>query len=772
MVRLCGLAVWLLCSTLPSVDSSLLQNHVLAAKRRTIVESLLNGSNVQGQIYAALHAENMYAADEQPQRHLHVSLANLHLPVPPEVRDLAAKADGSMKISPGEADRAAEKLNKMLLEQQVVLDHKIIECRGLRHRTGEAIQNAADEVRRLASETSDARSHIVDAASRIPQDRRSFYDLKVEGRHNRKQCEGARMTFTVKSAALAQDRAKVAALQDALERQCQAAFLQESSPNEATNAKRTATSGASGCSAMAAGLGVVARRRNGSIAASFLQSMQPLQCKLNVQDCDAMKDVVAEVVGEIEDSQARLKANAAKSRQDCDDAEHFLEKQLSMETGQASERSRELGEASVKAAAVGELANQKDSERQKLQAELKATTAKCNADINNILYGTMCTLRKVRDNLQILAGRTELPEDCQVTDWDEGMCTKTCGGGSKILSRKVISSPSGGAACPPLTLTLACGEAECPKECEVSAWTGWSACSAHCNGGVQERNRVVVQQPVGNGVACPHLVDMQLCNTDSCSSDCDMLEWTTWTPCSRACDGGTSMRTRALKDEGRISCPKSDSNRRLEFQDCNMEACDANKDAKCSGAPLDVVLLLDVSGSMTDAGVDTLKALTTQLIDSYALSANGTQMSIAAFAKESVAISSLSADASQLTSRLASRLRWLKGPGNAGAALSRASSLLAADGRKEVSSLVLMITDGRIVDPFFARQVAERLKMTGVRLAFALVGQEYLNPGLLSTMASAPDKDNTIQLPGLEDLRSQIKSVASHIVSSTCSKVI
>ena len=29
------------------------------------------------------------------------------------------------------------------------------------------------------------------------------------------------------------------------------------------------------------------------------------------------------------------------------------------------------------------------------------------------------------------------PEDCQVSDWEIGMCSATCGGGVKKLSRKV-----------------------------------------------------------------------------------------------------------------------------------------------------------------------------------------------------------------------------------------------------------------------------------------------------------------------------------------------
>lgn len=766
------------------------------------VENILDADDAQVQIATALQAEKERAREEAPHS-LHLSLAKLGLPVPVEIQDLVAEADGSKKVTPADADHAAERLNKMLEEQHVLLDHKVIDCRQKRRNAGEAIQEASAEVRNLASETSSARSIIVEATSRIPQDRRSFEEFKAEAEVSRSRCQSLGLREKVKAKSLERDAQTVAGVHEVLKKQCAASFAQQPGAQDdiddviasaestlhgapiapiklvesaavesASSAKQSNAAVFAGCPGVAAALGVVAKKRGGRVAAAFLQQMQPKDCKLTVGNCAAMLDMSAEIAGEISDSQARLRATSARGRQACKDEDLFAKNQLTMETSQASDRSRELGEATWKAGNAGDLTNRKDSQRQKLQSDLKAITAKCTAEISGILYGKMCTLQKVRDSLQILAGRKELPEDCQVTDWDQGVCSATCGGGQKTLTRKVLLTPKGGASCPPLSLTLQCGETACPKDCQVSGWSGWSSCSARCDGGVQERNRAVSAKPLGNGVACPHLVDMRLCNTDACSSDCELLQWTPWNPCSKACEGGTQKRSRGLRDEGKASCPASDSQDRLELRQCNQGKCDDSNDVTCAGAPLDVVLLLDASGSMTKEGFNTVRDLSKELVKHYSPSEDGAKISVATFAKQAFAVSSLSHDASELSDKLDTELRWLEGPGNAGVGLSRASSLLAAGGRKKASSLVLMITDGRLVDPFLARHAADKLKQSGARLVFVTIGTDFKNDALLEDMASTPEKDNVIKLPGFKDLRGHLKQAAKRIVVSTCSAVV
>lgn len=229
------------------------------------------------------------------------------------------------------------------------------------------------------------------------------------------------------------------------------------------------------------------------------------------------------------------------------------------------------------------------------------------------------------------------------------------------------------------------------------------------------------------------------------------------------------MRSRGLRDEGKASCPSSESRERLEYQECNEKKCDDKNDHVCSGDPLDVVLLMDASGSMTQEGFNAVRDLTKELVHDFSLSESATKLSIATFAKEVTVVSGLTTDANDLKSKLDS-VQWLKGPSNAGVSLSRAASLLVEGGRKTASSLVLMVTDGRLVDPFLAQQAAARLKKNGVRLAFALADASRVPP-LLKSLASKPEKDNIIQIPGFKQLPTFLKWTSKRIITSTCSSI-
>lgn len=185
---------------------------------------------------------------------------------------------------------------------------------------------------------------------------------------------------------------------------------------------------------------------------------------------------------------------------------------------------------------------------------------------------------------------------------------------------------------------------------------------------------------------------------------------------------------------------------------------------------MDIVLLLDASGSMTDKGFTAVKALASDLVKGYNVSEGGTKVSVVAFAKQAKVIAALSDDSESLSSKIASKLNWLRGPSNAGAGLTRAASLLSLGGRQEASSLVLLVTDGRLVDPFLARQAAVKLKGNGIRLAFALIGTEYKNEKLLEAMASVPDEDNIIKLPDFSETNF-VREATNLVVSGTCSAV-
>ncbi|XP_077599244.1 thrombospondin type-1 domain-containing protein 7A [Stigmatopora nigra] len=77
------------------------------------------------------------------------------------------------------------------------------------------------------------------------------------------------------------------------------------------------------------------------------------------------------------------------------------------------------------------------------------------------------------------------------------------------------------------------------KDCDVNAWSEWSACSKECydpNGpnGYQTRTRKVIQFPTGGGVECPELEESQPCSPQrEAVPPCPGYTWKTtdWTEC-------------------------------------------------------------------------------------------------------------------------------------------------------------------------------------------------------------------------------------------------
>ena len=137
---------------------------------------------------------------------------------------------------------------------------------------------------------------------------------------------------------------------------------------------------------------------------------------------------------------------------------------------------------------------------------------------------------------------TQCPSDCSVSAWKGcSPCSRRCGGGTKRCQRSVVKLPvAGGLTCPSLSsAAVPCNTKPCPTDCELAAWSGWSACTESCSGGSQYRARRVVVRARNGGRGCPGPTHQaRACNTSPCPVDCELTGWGAWGACSRSCDAG------------------------------------------------------------------------------------------------------------------------------------------------------------------------------------------------------------------------------------------
>jgi len=146
-------------------------------------------------------------------------------------------------------------------------------------------------------------------------------------------------------------------------------------------------------------------------------------------------------------------------------------------------------------------------------------------------------------------GTKACPIDCRVTNFGiASLCTKTCGGGKSTKTRRVLSyGMFGGKACPALTKTTNCASQRCPVNCKLTAWNAkYCACSKSCGGGVQSNRRSISVAAAYGGRACTTLVRSRTCGTQTCPIDCKMSKFSQWSRCSRTCGTGVKTMTRQI----------------------------------------------------------------------------------------------------------------------------------------------------------------------------------------------------------------------------------
>merc|ERR1719215_1147821 len=147
----------------------------------------------------------------------------------------------------------------------------------------------------------------------------------------------------------------------------------------------------------------------------------------------------------------------------------------------------------------------------------------------------------------------------------------------------------------------------------------------------------MTQEPENGGDPCPDQSESVACNDQSCDADCELADWGDWSLCSKACDGGHEIRTRNVEVEaqGLGECVAPDSEQRFALRDCNTFDCLAllphNRTTLQCTAMIDVIILLDGSGSLGQYGWDTSKGMALQMIQAMQGGESGVKLGLLLF---------------------------------------------------------------------------------------------------------------------------------------------
>jgi len=506
----------------------------------------------------------------------------------------------------------------------------------------------------------------------------------------------------------------------------------------------------------------------------------------------------------IKDERDDLLEYIASVEKHCEETKVTLETQITNDEDMLSNAQTKLGFATEKEATAGETARQTAAENEQLEQGLIKTMKTCSD--NYINYETeLCALKKIRGELYKIKGNdySGFFQDCEVGKWDPEECSKTCHRkneqkGEQKLIRNVLVHPNGGAKCLLLAAVRQCNLQPCPVDCKVSTWSGWSKCSAACGGGVQQRVREVELAMKYGGKPCGETSQTQVCDGQSCEKDCVLSPWTKWSGCSKDCDGGTRKRQKFVKEvaEGAGSCAKKWDSKRLQYKSCAMKRCQAplGKEVMTCDKKLDIVFLLDGSGSLGRAGWKAEIKAAQMFVDAFSGSGAQANMGVILYSgprtwggvrkcfgrnKKKVdmaktckikTITHFTSDMKKVK-KLITGLAWPQGSTLTSLALMTAKAELSL-GRKDARSVVVVITDGRPLS-YRATGIASRLLRKAARLVWVPV-TKYAPLAKIKAWATRRWKENVVKVSSFKDLEKPdpVNHVIANICPATSTKVV
>lgn len=527
---------------------------------------------------------------------------------------------------------------------------------------------------------------------------------------------------------------------------------------------------------------------------SFTASMK---CGREVPDCGLLHDKMSLMWGVYKDQVDELTMIMEKNEYEFKELKTNLNNQIDVLKTAKARLNELLGEARSNLAADNEELKQKYLQKTDLDRDYTRELASCKKKISWIFYQDMCAIKVVRNAVH--ENSTVCPpeafEDCDVSGWIGEECSVSCddscdyhnpikcGGWQKIHREKIQGNNTCGVECPRFDLWRRCGQFPCPVDCEMTAWSGWSKCSAECGGGVQGHTRSIAVKPKNGGLSCNTVEESRPCATGSCDRNCILAKWTDWTPCSQACTpkGGISgfqekYRHVALPTRGFGKCPTEHSRYRFSHRQCNTHQC--SPPMHCI-AQQDLVVAIDGSGSMRQFGFEILRKFVKAFLSNYETMYFGekaVQLSIVQFGNGVIEddgktvsparlLQPLTFDMSLITKAL-DEMEFKRGFTNLAQGFEAAEKAITLGARRSAQSAILVITDGKPSFNFQTTEMVEQLDDKGVQRYFLLVETHMadLRDGgvglstdptmatLMRRWASQPWETNIVSVPSLDVL--------------------
>jgi len=513
-------------------------------------------------------------------------------------------------------------------------------------------------------------------------------------------------------------------------------------------------------------------------------------------DCMPMKERFLQVRSSMEEEVDVLKQAQEDLHEHCQSVAARLDRSIKTQEELDDKCQTNLANAQEKQNDAAKEADDTAKEHHELHEELDKNMKSCSDNYLGF-EGEICALRKIRKEVYEKlksSGQTPDFQDCTVGKWDPDQCSAECGGGTQTLTRKVVLPPKQGAKCLPLTAVKSCNMHPCPIDCKLGVWEKYSACSADCGGGIQSKVRELIVHPKYGGKSCEATEHTRQCNNMACDQDCDLSEWTEWTECSKACDGGTSKRQKFVKTQatGTGTCADLWSPERLQYRGCNSDPCTltvGKETMKCK-AKIDVILLIDGSGSLGQKGWEAELAAAQTLISAF--EGDTSEMHLGAIVysgpsswsgvencfrkfgdadhlKKVCKIDVLSPPTKSIAEvkEKVKNYVWPKGSTLTSLALATAWTQID-EGRADAKAIVIAITDGRPLFKWYTRYASYWVRKKA-RLMWVPVTR-YAPLAFIRSLATRRWQENVVKIDTFDDLKNNKNTITNHLISDLCPK--